>query len=280
MSIGHPDFLGAVSPSPVQFITALGPFGAGAAWGPVNVQVPSGGSYHLAIFPTDTTKFLCTDIVISHLDSRGVPTWQDFFGGVLCGNGLPGLQGNCNAAIVRGNLYGTTLQISGTAAASAFLNAVIPGHAFVAAGLSVNVYTTPFALADPQPHVAAAASDVNSFLSTTPQTLLAVINAGPVAAGAIIGPFPVLAYAGPATVEIEQEGVTTGTNMLMTLNAYSVANGSAAIINPRRYKPLTNLTTQVFQIQLTPLLHIYEIFNNDGAQSSTVYMSLTAGKAA
>lgn len=275
-----PDFAPAVSPAPVTFLAAKGPFGAGAAWGPFTVNVPSGGSYHLAIFPANTNQFVCTDIVVSHLDSRGIPTMQDFFGGVLAGNALPGLQGNCNAAVVRGNLYGNALQISGTAAASAFLNAVVPGHAFTATGLLMNIYSTPFSLADPQPHVSSAASDVNSFLSTTPQGLLAVINAGPVAAGGVIGPFPVLAHAGPVTLEIEQEGVTTGTNMLLTLNAYSVANGSANIISPRRYKPLTNLTTQVFQTQLTPLLHVYEVLNNDGAQSSTVYMSLTAAKAA
>jgi hypothetical protein len=280
MTIGHPDFLAAVSPAPPQFIQALGPFGAGGNWGPVNVQVPSGGSYHLAIFPTDTNKFVCTDVVISHLDSRGIPTWQDFFGGVLAGNGLPGLQGNCNAAVVRGNIYGSTLQISGTAAASAFLNAVIPGHAFVATGLNVNVYTTPFALADPQPHVAAAAANINSFLSDTPQGLLAVINAA-VITHATSSPFvPLLAYAGPATLEIEQEGVNTGGNVLLNLNGYTVSGGSANVINPRRYKPLPPNQNLTFPLQLQPMLHVYSVTNNDGAQDATVLMSLTAAKAA
>ncbi len=282
MTIGHPDFLAAVSPAPPQFITALGPFGPGGAWGggPFNVQVPSGGSYHIAIFPNLNTAFMCTDVTISHLDSRGVPTHQDFFGGVLAGNGLPGLQGNCNAVILRGNIYGSTLQISGTAAASAFLNAVIPGHAFVATGLTVNVYTTPFALADPQPHVAAAAADVNSFLTVTPQGLLAVMNS-PVVTHATSSAFvPVLAYAGPATLEIEQEGVTTGGNVLLNINGYAVAGGSANIINPRRYKPIPPNQNLTFQLQLQPLLHVYSLTNNDGALDATVLMSLTAAKAA
>jgi hypothetical protein len=280
MTIGHPDFLAAVSPSPPQFIQALGPFGAGAAWGPVNVQVPSGGSYHLAIFPNVSANFVCTDIVISHLDSRGVPTWQDYFGGVLAGNALGGLEGNCNAAVVRGNIYGSTLQISGTTADSAFLNAVIPGHAFTATGLAVNVYTTPFALADPEPHVAAARANINSFLSTTPQGLLAVLNPSLVA-HATSSPFvPVLAYAGPATLEIEQEGVTTGGNVLVNINGYTVVGGSGGIIQPRRYKPIPPSQNLSFQLQLQPMLHVYSVTNNDGALDATVLMSLTAGKAA
>jgi hypothetical protein len=280
MTIGHPDFLAAVSPSPPQFIQALGPFGAGGAWGPVNVQVPSGGSYHLALFPSDSTKFACTDVVISHLDSRGIPNWQDFFGGVLIGNGLAGLQGNANAGVVRGNIYGSTLQISGTAADSAFLNTVIPGHGFVAAGLSVNVYTTPFALADPQPHVAAARANVNSFLSVTPQGLLAVINAAVIPHATSSQFVPVLAFAGPATLEIEQEGVTTCGNVLLNINGYTVAGSAANVINPRRYKPIPPSQNLSFGLQLQPLLHVYSVTNNDGALDATVLMSLTAAKAA
>lgn len=280
MTVGHPDFLPAVTPSPLQFIQALGPFGAGGAWGPVNVLVPSGGSYHLTIFPSLTTEFVCTDIIVSHLDSRGIPVFQDFFGGVLAGNGLAGLQGNCNAAVCRGNLYGNTLQVSGTAAASAFLNAVIPGHAFTAAGLNINVYTTPFSLDDPQPKVTAAASDVNSFLQLTPQGLLAVINAAVVNFGTTLGPLPVLAYAGPATLEIEQEGVAAGNNVTLIVNGFTVGGGAANIVQPRRFKPMPALTSQIFPIQLQPMLHVYSVVNSDGAQNSTVYMSMTAGKAA
>lgn len=280
MTVGHPDFLAAVSPAPPQFIQPLGPFGPGGSFAPVSVQVPTGGSYHLAIFPTDNTKFCCTDITVSHLDSRGIPTWQDFFGGVLCGNGIPGLQGNCNAAILRGNIYGNTLQISGTAASSAFLNAVIPGHAFTAVGMNINVYTTPFALADPQPHVAASAANINSFLSVTPQGLLAVISAAAVNFGTTLGPAPFLAYAGPATLEIEQEGVASGNNVTLIVSGYTVAGGSANVIHPRRFKPLPNLTTQLFPLQLNPMLHTYSVVNSDGAQNATVTMSLSAGKAA
>lgn len=280
MTVGHPDFLGAVSPAPPQFIQALGPFGPGGAWGPINVLVPTGGSYHLTIFPVVSADFVCTDIVISHLDSRGIPVYQDFYGGVLAGNGLPGLQGNCNAAVVRGNIYGNTLQISGTAAASAYLNTLIPGHAFTATGLNINVYTTPFALADPQPKVTAAAANINSFLSITPPGLLAVMNAAVVAHASSSSFVPLLAYAGPATLEIEQEGVAAGANMLLAVNGYTVSGGTANVINPRRFKPLPNLTTQLFPLQLQPLLYVYAVTNTDGAQDATVYMSMTAGKAA
>jgi hypothetical protein len=280
MTIGHLDFLEHVAPAPPTFVTALGPFGAGGAWGPVNVMMPSGGSYHIAIFPTDTTRFACTDVVISHLDSRGIPTYQDFYGGVLCGNGLAGLQGNCNAAVIRGNIYGNSLQISGTLAASAYLNTVIPGHAFTATGINLNMYATPFALSDPQPKVTAAAADVNSFLQLTPQSQLAIINAAVVNFGTTLGPFPLLAYSGPAQIDIEQEGVAAGANMLLTLNGFTVGGGAANVISPRRYRPLPNGTTQLFPVNLQSLLYTYSVVNSDGAQNSTVTMTVAAGKAA
>lgn len=280
MTVGHPDFSPAVLPAPPQFIQALGPFAAGAGWGPVSVQVPSGGSYHLTLFPFHAAQFACTDIIINHLDSRGVPVYQDFYGGVLMGNGLAGLQGNCNAAVVRGNIYGVTLQIQGTTASSAYLNVVIPGHAFTADGININVYTTPFALADPQPKVTAAAADINSFTQLTPQSQLAIANAAPVAHASTLGPLPFLAYSGPATIEITQEGVAAGGNMALIVNGFTVAGGSGSIISPRRYKPLPNLTSQIFPVQLQPLLYAYSIVNTDGAQDSTVYMTVAAGKAA
>ena len=280
MTIGHPDFLEHVAPAPPAFVQALGPFGAGAAWGPVSVLMPSGGSYHLTIFPTTSTEFACTDIVISHLDARGIPVYQDFYGGVLCGNGLAGLQGNANAAVVRGNIYGNTLQISGTLASSAYLNAVIPGHAFTAAGISINVYATPFALADPQPKVTAAAADVNSFLQLTPQSQIAIVNAASVVHATTLGPLPFLAYSGPATIEITQEGVTTAGNMALIVNGYTVGGGSGSIVSPRRYKPLPNLTTSIFKPDLQSLLYAYSIVNTDAAQDSTVYMTVAGSKAA
>lgn len=280
MTIGHPDFLEHVAPAPPTFLQALGPFGAGGNWGPVNVLVPSGGSYHLAIFPTLSTEFCCTDVTISHLDSRGIPTWQDFFGGVLVGNALAGFSGNCNAAIVRGNIYGNTLQISGTAASSAFLNAVVPGHAFTAAGLSVNVYTTPFALADPQPHVAAAAADVNSFTSITPQSVLFAGNALAIPHASSSALLPVLAYAGPVTMELTQLGNIAAGNILATLTGYTVAGGSGNPIVTRRYQPLPNGATQLFQVQLAPMLHTFQITNNDPAVDSSTYLAMLAGKAA
>lgn len=280
MTIGHPDFLAAVSPAPPQFLEALGPFGAGGNWGPFSLLMPSGGSYHLAIFPTNSTQFACTDITVNHLDSRGVPVYQDFYGGVLCGNGLAGLQGNCNAAIVRGNIYGSTLQINGTLAASAFLNTVIPGHAFTATGISINVYTTPFALVDPQPKVTAAGPQVNSFAQLTPNSQLAIIPAFTVNFGTSLGPLPVLAYSGPATIDLEQEGVAAGADILLQLIGYTVVGGAANRISERRYKPVPGGSNFVFQVNLQALLYTYTLVNVDGSQNATVYMTIAAGKAA
>lgn len=280
MSIGHPDFLGAVSPSPPQFIQALGPYGGGAAWGPVSVAVPSGGSYHLAIFPAQTNLFQLTDVTVNHLDARGVPVWQDFFGGVLTGNALPGGAGNNNAAVVRGNIYGVTLQISGLSATAAQMNALIPGHSFTGTGLSINVYTTPFALDDPQPKVTVAAAAVGVTGSRTPQGLLAAMQAVAVPLSSATPNLPVLSYAGPAVIDITQSGIASPANAVLNIISWTVANQATGAVSFRRYQGLATNQVNVFPINLPPLLHIYSFQNNDPANAATVYMLLTAGKAA
>ena len=275
-----PDFAPAVLPAPAVFLAALGPFGGAVNWGPVNVTVPSGGSYHLALFPAVSTQFCCTDILVSHLDSRGIPTWQDFFGGVLFGNGNAGVEGNNNAAICRGNLYGNTLQISGQSASSAFLNAVIPPGGFTAAGLAINVYSTPFALADPQPKVTVARANINSFLSVTPQTVLAQMNDLAVAAATSTAVEPMLSYAGPAVLELMQAGIAAAGNAQLFMAEYTVANGSGAPWARRRVRGLANGQYTVFPLNLGPLLRTYQFINADPANAATVDMMLTGGRAA
>lgn len=275
-----PDFLPAVLPAPAVFLAALGPFGAGGNWGPSNVAVPSGGSYHLALFPSLSTEFVCTDVTVSHLDSRGIPTYQDFFGGVLVGNATGGVAGNANAAVLRGNLYGNTLQISGKTASSAFLNAVLPPGGFTAAELSVNVYSTPFALADPQPKVTVAAANINSLVSNTPQTVIAQMNDAAVAAATSTALEPMLAYAGPAVIELLQVGIAAPGNAQLLVNEYTVTNGSAAPWARRRVRGLATGQYAVFPVNLGPLLRCYQFINADPANAATVDMLVTGGRAA
>lgn len=280
MTVGHPDFLGAVSPAPPQLVTTLGPFAAGAAWGPTNVLVPNGGSYHLVILPTNTSNYVCTDVIVNHLDSAGNTVYQDFFGGVLAGNGLIGSAGNANAAVCRGNIYGVTLQIAGNAAASAFLNTVIPGHAFTATGLSVRVYTTPFALNDPEPKVTSSAPALFSFVSGTPNGLLAIMNATPIAAATLQNNLPLLAYSGEVTTEILQTGPAIAADVILTLSGWGVAFGSGGAVTIRRYSNLTANTPFLFRSSLPSLLWTYSFNNTDPANATTVYLSVSAGKAA
>lgn len=275
-----PDFAPAVLPAPAVFLTAQGPFGAGGAWGPFNVAVPSGGSYHLALFPSNSAQFCCTDVLVSHLDSRGIPTWQDYFGGVLMGNATGGVAGNSNAAICRGNLYGNTLQVSGTTCTSAFLNAVLPSGGFTATGLLLNVYSTPFALADPQPKVTVARANIGSFLSTTPQTMIAQMNDASVAANTSTTVEPMLAYAGPAVLELQQTGIAAAGNAQLLIAEYTVVNGSGAPWARRRVKGLASGQYVVFPLNLAPLLRTYQFINSDPANAATVDMMLTGGRAA
>ena len=276
----YPDFTPAVMPAPATFLKALGPFGAGANWGPADIPVSSGGSYHLALFPSVTTEFCCTDVLVSHLDSRGIPTYQDFFGGVLCGNATGGVAGNANAAVCRGNLYGNTIEVSGTVAASAFLNAVLPPGGFTAAGLLLNVYSTPFALADPQPKVTVARANIGSFLSVTPQTVIAQINDLAVPANSNSAVEPMLSYAGPAVLEMLQAGIAAPGNAQLLIAEYTVVNGSANPWARRRVRGLATGQYAVFPLNLAPLLRTYQFLNADPANAATVDMMLTGGRAA
>ena len=280
MTIGHPDFLEAVLPAPPRFIAALGPFAPGGGFGPTNVQVPMGGAYELALFPTTSTEFCLADILVSHLDSRGVPTFQDSFNGVLCGNGLAGNAGNCNAAICRGNIYGTTLQISGTLASNAFLAAVFPPGPFTAAGLDINVYTTPFALDDPQPKVTVAAANIASFTSITPQSTLAVMNGVNVAHSTSTPQLPMLAYTGPVSIDILQQGIAVASNAILVVKSFGVVAGSGPAMSQRQYQGIPNNQYVTINTNLPPALNTYVFTNNDGANAATVYLAVTAGKAA
>lgn len=281
MTIGHPDFLPAVSPSPPQFITGPGPFAAGTTFGPVLAAMPSGGSYLIDLFPTTEASFCIVDITINHLDQRNFPSYQDFYGGVIIGNGLPGGAGNCQAAVLRGNVYGPTLQISGQVASSAFLNAVIPGHAFVASALNrVNVYSTPFGMTDPQPKVTATAAAVQVGTGLSPQGLLATMPDVGVGVSTTTPAVPVLAYTGPAILDIVQAFIASPGNAIFTINSWTVANGSAAPIAIRRYPGLSNGNPFQFQLDLVPQLHTYTFQNADPANAAIVWASIHAGKAA
>lgn len=281
MTIGHPDFLGAVSPSPPLFLTGIGDFAAGGTWGPVNVKMPQGGSYEFNLFAITETSFMVTDVTINHLDSRGFPSYQDFYAGVIAGVGLPGGAGGAQSAILRGNLYGNTLQISGQLASSAFLNAVIPGHAFTASGMRGNVYSTPFALADPQPKVTAAAPSVGvTAPNLTPASLLATMPGTGVTHATTTAAVPLLNYHGPALLDIVQSFIASPGNAVFTINGWTVSNGSGAPVTIRRFPNLANNVPSQFQLNLAPMLHTFTFQNADPANDAIVWASIHAGKAA
>lgn len=276
----YPDFAPAVTPGPVTFLQSLGPFPAGATWGPVNVTVPSGGSYHAAVFPTTAGQYCCTDVAVGHFDRNNVATWQDFFGGVLLGGGGGGVGASTGATILRGNLYGTLLQFSGNACASAFLNAVLPAGGFTATGLKINVYSTPFSLTDPQPKVTASQANLHSFVSSTPELALAVMNETVIAANTTGGTEPVMPYAGPAVLEITQTGIAAAVNAQLHIQEYTVTNGSGAPWARRRIKGLAAGQYYAFPLNLAPLLRTFQFINADPANAATVDMVLNGGHAA
>lgn len=270
-----PDFAPSVAPVPATYIATAGPFAAGGSWGPANVRMPGGGSYHLNIRPLILADYAITDLGIGHFDPRGVAAYQDYYGGILLGEAGGGGFASAGSAIVRGNLYGTSLQLIGNLATSAYINAVIPTGGFTATGITIDVYWTPFALSDPQPKVICATADLASLVSNTPQVTLALANElnVPAASGSLVN--PVLPYSGPATLEITQTGIAAAANAQLVVNEYTVGNGSAAPWARRRVKGLATAQYYSFPVYLAPLLRTWQFINADAANAATVDMLLT-----
>ena len=275
-----PDFAPAAQPAPASYVTTLGPFAAGAAWVAPAVNMPAGGSYHLVLRPVTLADYCVTDVIVGHFDSRGVSNFQDIYGGVLFGQNGGGNYASCGAAILRGNLFGVQLRLTGQTADSPFINAVIPPGGFTATGFTIDVYSTPFALPDPLPKVTVTTSNLHSLTSDTPQSSLANVRDLNVAASGSSFVEPVMAYSGPAVLEITQTGIAAPANAQLVVNEYTVANGSGTPWTIRRVKGLATGQYYAFPVALAPLLRTFQFLNADPANAAVVDMLITATHAA
>ncbi|MGH7239874.1 MAG: hypothetical protein ACREHG_07385, partial [Candidatus Saccharimonadales bacterium] len=226
---GHPDFQ-ATSGTPVPVLVAtIGPFAAGASWGPFTLDVLAGGAYIMEVTPTTVADVMFTDVTVQHLDPQNNVVFEDFYGAVPGGTQAAPNMDLPQPTMIRGNVYGSQLKISGQCGNAAFANAVCSAGGLTASGGSIAVYIIPNGLSDPDPKMSNGSIILPGITGSAPGSLLAVLDFAGLVAGASTQQFVVAPYSGEALLYIRQKGLTTTpANAQWTLQGFTVANG----VNP------------------------------------------------
>ena len=279
MPIGHPDFFQSVNPPAPQLIASGGPFAAGGGWSVGTFAVPSGGAYLIEINPTTfTASMAITDVQVEHLDASGQLVYVDYFAGLWAGGGPVG-RNACSAAVCRGNLYGSQLNVVGVTAAGAFVNALMQGLVITTVGINVRVYTTPFTLTDPNPKVFPSVALAGALGVQTPAQLIASSNSVTVAHGTITQQVPLLPYAGPAVLTAEVTGITASTNGIIIVQGYTISGGSAAPVYVKSYRGWANGQYVAIPINIPACFATLQFQNLEAANNLVWTADITGGPA-
>jgi hypothetical protein len=258
--------LSGITSSAPKLLQQLGTFAAGATWGPVTVQVPNGGAYMLALTAAGVNGG--SDITVDHLDSAGNVVYEEFFGAIIQSNLTTG------PTLVRGNVQGPTLRISGHACNSAFFIAAT-GSVIAASAVTINAYSLPFSLANDVPKVMGA-----GFGTGTVAGLLLTADGVAVALGVTTPIGIVQPYAGPATISLRQTTLTTTpTNGRLILAFWSMAGfiASGAALGSVRFNSNTAQLEVQSAYNLPCCLVVAALTNADAAQGTTFFAHITAG---
>lgn len=275
MQTGHPDWIPTNStPVTVQIAQDLNIGSGFTALGTIDVS--SGGAYVLTVDATDGSHTVVTDIVVTHLNLSGNVVHIDFFGGVYTSYSLGFPQHFGAPTTVRGNIYGSTLQIGVFVAAAAWLNAVTGLTGLTASNLDLRVYTIPSSLSDPEP-VMFNGNPLNAASnSVLPGNVLYSGVGLALAHGAETANIPMVPYAGPVVFNLFQTGVTTTpTNLRASMQSYSVAGGTSPVVSQQFATPAA-LVAMVEALNMPSLFNCIQIENFDAAQAATVYASVIA----
>ena len=209
-----------------QLIASVSAIAAGAAWGPFTYNLGGAPAYTLALTPTVAANSCATDVTVQHLDASNNVIYTEFFGAVNAGSWPP--YGTSSVTLIRGNLYGTSIRISGTFAATAFCQAV-NGTALTATGGSIGVYTVPTRLQ------AGAQKLVPSYSGSAPDALGQLWSSGtigvnvPATATNVVGNLAICQ--GPVVASFRFTGaVAAPVNPRLVFTFFSVASGSATPI--------------------------------------------------
>jgi hypothetical protein len=186
-------------------IGTIGPIASGSAWGPITFTFTTGGAYQITFLPTVAGNTCISDVSVTHIDSGGSTTYQERFT-ISTAGGLGNL-----GCIIRGNLYGNRIQVSGTTGTQAQVNAIFASSPTVT-GFSANVYSRPY-VEDTVPKMLPLAFDG------------ALLFNSAVAIGASVSSLTIgvlQPYAGKAFCSI-QSGTGGGFNLATFIKSFQVA---------------------------------------------------------
>jgi hypothetical protein len=275
--VGHPDWQPTQNtPSPVlqgyeNGLTA-------GTWGPIVIPVSSGGSYLLALQAITSNELAFTDVTVVHQDVNGFGLYSDFFGAVMVGGGTT-QQTNLNGpTLIRGNVYGVSLSITGQVATSAWYNTVFGTTGLTASGIDFASYVAPLGLGDPEPKLCNPAGTLNAGVLTAPGGLLFALDSLGIAAGDTSTIAAVIPYSGPTTISYNFGGaLTTNTNVVPVISQYTVVNGSTAQSRVVLVPPAMKVG-YVVPYDVASCLNTVEITNADATESVTCTMQITADR--
>jgi hypothetical protein len=277
---GHPDFIqtsGTPIPVLTEKVTGLGV----GTWSISDISVSSGGAYALTLFSSAFGDIACTDITVQHIDLSGTVVYTDFFGGVLASIDatvpfplkMPG------PTMVRGNIYGNLLRITGQVANSAFLNGLPGIGGNTACSLNMNIYVLPAGLGDPDPRMSNGTGLVAAGINLPGAALMTLVAFGQIPGS--VNFVPCVPYTGPSVFQFRQSGVTTTpTNARLVLEGFTVAGGAAAPVWQQNYATTAALVGNNVDVDVPACLLFVSLVNNDGVQGCTWNINLTASRTA
>jgi hypothetical protein len=276
---GHPDWQPTQN-TPVPVICGTETGLAPGTWGPFSIPVSSGGSYLLALSAVTSGEAGFTDVTIKHLDTAGNTVYVDFFGAVQVGGILlltPNLMG---PVMIRGNIYGSELSISGQVATSSWIDTVFGVTGETASDVSFNAYVSPLTLSEPEPRVSCGNPELVNSTDPIPGGLLSAFDSVGISTSSTAGPFALVPYSGPATMEYYMGGaVTVPTNVLVQIAQYTVAGGTGSfsrfILSPAAMK-----VGYEMDIDLPACLNLIQVSNNDATNSLTANLIIVAERTA
>lgn len=255
--MGHPDYQNNVSSPGLVFVANVGTFAPGSVWGGTAYVMPSGGCYEILVQVVGAgAKFGITDVYLNHLDVNGNTVYQDAFtvGAGTQANGYGG-------AILRGNMHGVKLQITGQTATTAYLTAIgITGETHPS--LQVTLYSQGLAVAQPRPKVSPLLAGV-----IAPQLdgmVFTSINL-PASGTTILGAMQ--SYSG--LCKLTMYTGTANPDYYVQLNTYTVAGGTTAAWILRPFSNPTQSVPVTEEIMIDQLFHVAELVNKNANAQTT-----------
>jgi hypothetical protein len=272
---GHPDWIAANSaPIPVLIDQISGQ--APGGYGPFTIDVTSGGAYILALSAQQAANLGMADVTVEHFDVAGNLVYTDIFGAVPYGGTGTTVIQMSGPTILRGNIYGSSLQITGAVASSAYLIAVTGKAGLVASNLDINVYILPSGLSDPEPKMMNGSVSLGAATFPTPGGLLLGFSGLNIPLSSNSGPLVCAPYSGPVTLQyVFSGGGFVANDCIVQLLFYTVAAGSGAYMN-MEFVPAGQVTPSVFDINLPSNLCIVKVTNSNAADACTANLSLIA----